>query len=141
MIRRTLAALSCLAAVTGLAGCSAAAPGPTPPPPSPTAVASIPADGVLLSALGFTHAPADFSVPATSTLSERVDQENTVVAVFTAPGGLAIASYLRGTLAAQGWVITADGNNSLLFERGDARGAFTVTGALAALSIRYDKQS
>lgn len=136
-----LAVLCCLAAVGGMAGCSAASPEPTAPTPTTSAAASIPADGVLMSALGFAHAPADFSVPSTSTITERVDQENTVVAVFTAPSGLDIASYLRRTVTEQGWDITADGNNSLLFERGDARGAFTVTGAFAALSIRYDEQS
>ncbi|MDO5736367.1 MAG: hypothetical protein Q4P15_07820 [Propionibacteriaceae bacterium] len=109
--------------------------------PSTSAVATIPDDGVLLRSLGFRFAPDGFSVPATARITERVDQENTVVAVFTAPGGLEIAGYLRNTLPDQGWVITADDNSSLLFERGEERGAFTVTGAIAALSLRWDPQS
>ncbi|MGV8845687.1 hypothetical protein [Tessaracoccus sp.] len=137
MTARLLALVCCLAVV----GCSAAPPQPPPPTPTPTAVATVRGDGVLLSRLGFGFAPSDFSVPGTSEITERVDQENTVVAVFTAPSGLEIASYLRDTLPGQGWNITADENNSLLFERGVERGAFTVTGALAALSLRWDETS
>lgn len=124
-----------------MVGCSAAPPEAPGPTSAPTAAATIRGDGVLLSRLGFGFAPTDFSVPGTSEITERVDQENTVVAVFTAPSGLEIASYLRETLPGQGWSITADDNNSLLFERGREQGAFTVTGALAALSLRWDERS
>lgn len=141
MIRRLLAALCCLAALGWAAGCSDAGAGPTGPAPAITVAASIPADGVALRALGYRFAPDDFSVPSSSIITQRVDQQNTVVAVFTAPGGLDIAQYLRDTLPAQGWTITADDNNSLLFERGEVRGAFTVTGAFAGLSLRWDAQS
>ena len=138
MIRRTLATLCCLAAV----GCSAAGPEPTQPATVETSTAAeVPADGVLLSTLGYRHAPADFSVPASSIISDRVDQDNTVVAVFTAPSGQDMASYLRTTVPQQGWSITADANDSLLFERGEAHGAFTVTEDLAAVSIRWDARS
>ncbi len=109
--------------------------------PSTSSVPTVPGDGVLLSSLGYSNAPDDFSVPVGSTITERVDQENTVVAVLTAPSGLDIAAYLRETLPGRGWEITADGNNSLLFERGEEYGAFTVTGAYAALSIRWDARS
>lgn len=141
MIRRLLAVAVCLVAVGGVAGCGAAAPEPTEPSPSTTAVATVRGDGVLLSSLGYRFAPKDFSVPASSVITERVDQENTVVAVFTSPTGLEIAAYLRETLPSQGWSITADANNSLLFERGEAHGAFTVTGAFAGLSLRWDERS
>lgn len=139
MIARLLAAVCCLAVV----GCAAAAPEPTEPAPSASApvAVGVPDDGVLLSSLGYRFAPAGFSVPATSVISEHVDQENTVVAVFTAPEGADIAAYLRENLPGQGWTITADGDDSLLFERGDQYGAFTVNGSLAALSIRWDERS
>ena len=137
MIRRLLAALCCLAVV----GCSAAGTEPIEPAPTTSTVVQVPDDGVLLSSLGYRNAPADFSVPATSIISDRVDQDNTVVAVFTAPSGLDMAAYLRANVPQQGWTITADGNNSLLFERGEAHGAFTVTGAFAAIAIRWDARS
>ena len=138
VIRRMLATACCLAVV----GCAA---GPVPVESTPgttTSIAvSVPADGVLLRSLGYRNAPEGFSVPADSRITERVDQENTVVAVFTAPGGLEIAHYLRETLPGQGWSITADDKSSLLFERGQQRGAFTVNGAFAGLSLRWDPQS
>lgn len=137
MIRRLLAAACCLAVV----GCGAAAPQPSGPAPTTTVAVSVPADGVLLSSLGYRFAPKGFSVPATSVISEHVDQENTVVAVFSAPNGEDIAEHLRQHLPRQGWDITADGNDSLLFERGKEHGAFTVSDSVAALSIRWDERS
>lgn len=122
-------------------GCGSAAPAPTAPAPVASSEVSAPADGVLLTSLGYQFAPAGFSVPATSVIGEHVDQRNTVVAVFTAPDGPDIAAYLRQHLPQQGWRITADGDDSLLFERGDEYGAFTVSGDLAALSIRWDERS
>ncbi len=141
MIRRLLATACCLVAVVPLAGCSAAAPEPVEPVASANATATVRGDGVLLSSLGYSNAPADFSVPAGAVITDRVDQQNTVVAVFTSPSGLDIAAYLRDTVPGQGWTITADDNNSLLFERGEEHGAFTVTGAYAALSLRWDARS
>ena len=136
-----LAALCCLVAVGSAAACSAAGPEPIQPLPSSTVAAPVPADGVLLSSLGYSFAPGGFSVPTGSVITDRVDQQNTVVAVFTAPSGLDIAAYLRENVPLQGWTITADGNNSLLFERGEEHGAFTVTGAYAALALRWDERS
>lgn len=136
-----LVVLCCLVVLGSATGCSAAEPEPVEPPPAPTAIASVPADGVLLSSLGYSFAPGDFSVPSGSVVTERVDQENTVVAVFTAPSGLDVAAYLRRNVPLQGWTITADANNSLLFERGEEHGAFTVTGAHAALALRWDARS
>ena len=124
-------------------GCSAAGPEPLQPTPTqaPTAIASVPADGVPLSSLGYRFAPGDFTVPSGSVITDRVDQQNTVVAVFSAPSGLDVAAYLRRNVPLQGWTITADDNNSLLFERGQEHGAFTVTGAHAALALRWDERS
>lgn len=122
-------------------GCSAAPPLPTEPVPSTSAVTTVPSDGVLLSSLGYVYAPDGFSIPSSSIITERVDQENTVVAVFTAPRGEDVASYLREALPGQGWKITADGDDSLLFEREQQYGAFTVAGEYAALSLRWDARS
>ncbi len=138
VIRRLLATACCVAVI----GCSGAAPEATTPAAVPSAAAAAaPEGGVLLSDLGYNFAPAGFSVPDESMITERVDQENTVVAVFTSPSGPDVAAYLRMTLPDQGWEITADGNGSLLFERGEEYGAFTVTGDYAALSLRWDARS
>lgn len=137
MTRRIPALLACLL----LVGCGAAEPVPEPTTSAVTTSDAVPEGGVLLSTLGYRHAPADLAVPATSVISERVDQPNTVVAVLTAPSGLELAAWFRDTLPGQGWEITADANNSLLFERGDLHGAFTVTGQFAGLSIRSDDRS
>lgn len=101
----------------------------------------VPDDAVAFATLGFQFAPEDLHAPSGSVITERVDQVNNIVAVFTAPSGLDLAAFYRSTLPEQGWTITADGNNSLLFERGELHGAFTVTGALAALTIRSDERS
>ena len=101
----------------------------------------MPDGAVAIQSFGFKHAPEGFPVPAASVVTDRVDQTNAIAVVFTAPSGLELASFFRSALPADGWDITADGQNSLLFERGEFRGAFTVTGQLAALSIRSDGQS
>lgn len=108
---------------------------------TPAVSTHVPDGGVLLAALGYRYAPADLYVPSGAVITEKVDQPNTVVAVFTAPTGLELAAWFRETLPEQGWEITADGNNSLLFSRGELNGAFTVTGSFAGLSIRSDERS
>lgn len=109
-------------------------------PPATTSTFA-PAEGVRLVDLGFRNAPADFYVPASVVITERVDQSNNIVAVFSSPSGAELAAYLRANLPEQGWTITADGYDSLLFERGQLGGAFTVTGDVSALTIRSDPSS
>ena len=94
-----------------------------------------------MESLGYSFAPEGFSLPATSVITQGVDQANTVVAVFAEPDGDVIAAYLRETLTGDGWKITADANDSLLFERGDEQGAFTVNEDSTALAIRWDARS
>ena len=139
MIRRTLlVSVACLA----LAGCGAVPPDPSPTvSPSPTWATVAPDGGILLSSYGYAFAPADLSVPQGSVILENVDQTNTIVATFTYPTELELLEWFRSTLPDQGWVITDDGGNSLLFERGELRGAFTVGGGRSALAIRSDPQS
>lgn len=128
--------LTCLV----LVGCAAAdVPEPTSDP-SPVTTAPVPEDGALLSEFGFEHAPEGVSIPRTSVMSERIDQVNNVTIVFTAPGGVELAGYLRRALPDQGFEITADGSNSLLFERGEWQGAFTTEAGYSGLSFRTDRE-
>ena len=123
-----------------LVGCL---PGPEPSPlATPTQQATTaPAGTVSLRDLGFEHAPADLLVPRDAEIEHAVDQVNAVVVAFSAPDGATLARFFRSVLPQQGWVITADGNDSLLFERDGAHGAFTVTGDTSALTVRYDEKS
>lgn len=131
--------LAALLAALALSGC-AAAPEPAPSPtPLASTVTAAPEDGTLLSSLGFEHAPAGLSIPRGAIIAERTDSANNVTVVFTSPTGVEIADYLRRNLPALGFTITADANNSLLFEGGPYQGAFTATGALSALSLRTDR--
>lgn len=124
--------------VFALTGCSA--------PPAETAVgeptltsSAAPADGTRLSDLGFVNAPPGLSVPADAKISDRVDSPNNVTVVMTAPDGLTVVDFLRGHLAELGFRITADDQNSLLFEGGGFQGAFTVSSGYSALTLRTDR--
>lgn len=132
-----------LVALLAVSGCSSA-PVPTPSPtPSVTvsAPSGAPADGVLLSDLGFVNAPAGFSIPRGAVIEEQVDSGNNITVVLSAPSGDDVAAYLRRNLPAMGFTITADAGGSLLFESAVHDGAFTVTDALSALSLRTDRSS
>lgn len=128
-----------LVALLAVAGCSTA-PTPTPAPSmTVSAPAEAPADGVLLSDLGFVNAPPGFSIPRGADIEQEVDSANNVTVVLAAPAGDEVADYLRRNLPAMGFTITADANGSLLFESAVHDGAFTVTGELSALSLRTDR--
>lgn len=130
--------LTGLLALLVLTGCSAA-PLPQPEPSPLVSISAAPEDGVLLSALGFEHAPAGLSIPRGSIVAERTDNANNITVVFSSPTGVEIASYLRRSLPELGFVITADKDNSLLFEGGPYQGAFTASGPLSALTLRTDR--
>jgi predicted CoA-binding protein len=49
-----------------------------------------------------------FSLPRMAVLKAKVDQPNNVAAVVSSPSPAEIASYLRRTLPAAGFTITAD---------------------------------
>ena len=133
--------LALVAALT-LTGCGAAQPvAPTPTPSPSITVSEVPDGGVLLSSLGYSHAPQGFSVPLHSVISDRIDAYNNVTAVFTAPPGQDIVTYLRANLAGMGFEITADRNQSMLFTDGHWQGAFTTSGSYAALSLRTDRET
>ena len=134
-MRRTAAGVL---AFLALAGC-------TPPPPQPatpevTWSASAPADGATLAQLGFGNGPTDFWLPSGVVIRDRIDLESNVTVTITSPGGAELAAWLRRNLPAAGFEITADGQDSLLFRRGQWQGAFTVTEGLSGLSLRTDRE-
>ncbi|HSO68494.1 MAG TPA: hypothetical protein VLQ67_02540 [Arachnia sp.] len=136
MLRITLALVGLLA----VAGCSAPQLSPTPSQSvTVSALTEAPADGVLLSDLGFLNAPAGFSIPRDAEIQERVDSGNNITVVLSSPSGDEVADYLRRHLSTMGFTITADAGGSLLFESAVHDGAFTVTGELSALSLRTDR--
>lgn len=129
-----------LAAVVALAGCSAVPQEPTPTRSGAPAAASAPDGGVLLSDLGFRHAPPGFSLPATSVLTETVDAANNVTAVLSQPSAEDVAGYLRAHLPAMGFDITADEGGSLLFQSATHQGAFTSADGVSAVTLRTDRE-
>ncbi|HQD21483.1 MAG TPA: hypothetical protein PKY27_04425 [Arachnia sp.] len=135
-MRRILLALAVVLVLTGCAGAPVVAP---PSPPARTAPAAAPEGGVFLTDLGFTNAPAGFSVPSSAILDQGTNAVNNITAIFTGPTGADTAAYLRAALPEVGFEITADGDDSLLFTDGAWRGAFTATGPLSALTLRTDR--
>ncbi len=134
-MRRAAAGLLVLLA---LSGCTT--PPPQPATPEVTWTASAPADGVTLTQLGFRNGPAEFWLPYGVVIRDRVDLEANITVTITSPGGAELAAWLRRNLPAAGFEITADGQDSLLFRRGQWQGAFTLTAALSALSLRTDRE-
>ena len=134
-MRRAAAGLLVLLARSG---CTT--PPPQPATPEVTWTASAPADGVTLTQLGFRNGPAEFWLPSGVVIRDRVDLEANITVTITSPGGAELAAWLRRNLPAAGFEITADGQDSLLFRRGQWQGAFTLTAALSALSLRTDRE-
>ena len=134
-MRRAAAGLLVLLA---LSGCTT--PPPQPATPEVTWTASAPADGVTLTQLGFRNGPAEFWLPSGVVIRDRVDLEANITVTITSPGGAELAAWLRRNLPAAGFDNTADGQDSLLFRRGQWQGAFTLTAALSALSLRTDRE-
>lgn len=65
---------------------------------------SIPADGVSLAELGFTHGPVTaWSLPRAVALIDRVDQPNQVTMVITSPGPQDVVDYLDRALPRAGF--------------------------------------
>lgn len=126
------------AACLVLAGCAAGSPVASP---TSETTAAVPDNGIELSELGFKNAPDGFSIPEGTRISRAIDQTNAIVLVITEPSADELISYLRTTLPDQGFVITADGNDSLLFEKPGIAGAFTATDDVVGLTLRYDEQS
>lgn len=94
---------------------------------------------MTLAALGYTNGPmSQFSLPRTARITTKVDQTNNVVAVMSAPSPAAIESYLRRTLPAAGFTITADRPDaeSMTFAGYGWTGSFTSDQQLSAVLLR-----
>lgn len=138
-MRRGLAGAVVALMLMGAEGCTTPPPtGPTPEPPRNGI--SAPANARTLAELGLKHGPSQLWLPADVTIRDVVDLETNVTLTFTAPSGEELAEWLRTNLPAAGFQITADGQDSLLFDRGQWQGAFTVTGDLSAISLRTDRE-
>jgi hypothetical protein len=132
--------------VTGallLGGCGRGESPPVPPPttttPSPTVTVSVPADGVTLRSLGYLNGPVEqFTLPRTALVSASVDQTNNVTAVLSSPPPADVAAYLRRTLPATGFSVTADdpAGPALTFAGHGWTGSFTAGGATSAILLR-----
>lgn len=139
---RATAAAVVLVAVGALAGCGA--PGSPVGSGSPTAASSAPvpagssaaAGAVTLRALGIANGPDGFPVPEGLIVSEHVDNPNNVTLVIDAFQGESTYQFLRSRLPAAGYSISADANQSLVFSGKGWQGAFTVSGEVAALTLR-----
>lgn len=128
-----------------LAGCGAADvsdPGPsrsTSASASATAEPSIPTDGLTLRELGFTNGPVDaFSVPASSLITDKVDQPNAVTVVMSAPDTPTLAAYYRTALPAAGFTVTADdrANGTMTFAGHGWTGVLTGSDTASAVALR-----
>lgn len=93
-------------------GCAADPTASGPPPAGSSrapAASPLPATGVRLTALGFSHGPLDtFSLPRTSVLRAAVDQPDNVTVVLSAPSPRTVTAYLRRSLPATGFRVSAD---------------------------------
>lgn len=138
--RRFAGGLALVGVVIALGGCGSAANVPHDPNvPRPTPTVSLPAGGVSLADLGFRNGPADrVSLPPGVRLDLRVDQPNVITATINEPGGARVAGWLRASLPAGGFTVSADAGDSLLFAGYGWSGAYTTSDHLAALTLRKD---
>ena len=139
-LRGVGAALALVLLDASAAGC-AAVPAPVRPAPvsSSTSPVPVPADGALLRAFGFTNGPLDsFSLPRTSVLRTAVDQTDDVALVLSAPTAADVAAYLRRTLPAAGYELTAvnAAGDTLTFTGRGWSGSVTGTASTTAVLLR-----
>jgi len=106
-----------------------------PPPPEPT-TAPLPTGGVYLTELGFSYAPAAFSIPASAKMITGYNIPDLINVIFTGADGPAVHDYLMQNLAGMGFTVTASSNDSILWDNDVWAGAFTMTADQAGLTLR-----
>ncbi|MCI1747519.1 MAG: hypothetical protein LKI24_05100 [Acidipropionibacterium sp.] len=153
--RRSGAGLAGLLVAVALAGCgspadaggapgaartsvsSSAAASPAASPSSPTQPAA--SDGIeasTLRAMGFGNGPGEFPLPADLIIDYQVDNPNNITLVIDPSQGGQTYRFLRSRLRDAGYVISADGQQSLVFSGKGWEGAYTVSNGVAALTLR-----
>ena len=133
---RSVLAGAVWAAALVLGGCSAAAPAPVSSSPAPTVTASLPPGGVYLTTLGVSYAPAGFSIPAQVKPLNGYAMPGVVDVAFSGSDGPVVYNYLVANLAAMGYTITAQSDDSLLWNDDAWEGGFTMTTDRAAITLR-----
>lgn len=128
-----------VALATGCGAPSAPSVEPSAATPTPSAPVVAPADGVSLAVLGFANGPtARVFLPRTALLTARVDQPDNVTLVLSSPAAGELLTYLRGTLSANGFTVTADDSaaRTLTFAGFGWNGTFTGDTQASALLLR-----
>jgi hypothetical protein len=131
----TATAAVLLAGLLLLGGCAHTDGGLIAVPPSTPAVSTAPVGGELLTQIGIKQGPDGFSIPKDLPVNYHVDQSNTVSIVTTVSGGDELVGYLRDNLAAMGFTITGDANESLTFTAPGWTGAVTVSDKVGVLDL------
>ena len=125
-----------------LMGCSAGSSSDSSPAPSvvsPAGPPSVPADGVTLAALDYLNGPIEqFSLPRTAVIAAKVDQPNNVAVVLSSPSPTEVATYMRRTLPAAGFTITAEDSaaKTMTFAGNGWIGSFTGDSRVSAVLLR-----
>jgi len=125
--------------LTGCSTGSASDSSPASPITSSAEISSVPSDGVTLAALGYLNGPAQqFSLPHTAAITAKVDQPNNVAMVLSSPPPSEIAAYLRRSLPAAGFTITADDQaaTTMTFSGNGWVGSFTSNDRVSAVLLR-----
>ena len=126
----------------GLAGCSAA---PAPPPtatlsPSAWPAPGLPAGSTALRDLGFSNAPEDFGLPPGVRVTPISNQLSVITAGFSPADGATVLAFLKAHLPEMGYAITAASADSVVFAGQTWHGAFTMSPAIALLTLRHGDQ-
>jgi len=124
-----------VAAVVVLGGCSSPVFSPASSPATWEPTASVD-DGILLTSLGYRHAPPGFAIPKGLTPLHGYDMPGLVDVIFAGADGPTVHDYLVSHLPQMGYTITASSADSIVWENPSWQGAFTMTSVSAGLTLR-----
>lgn len=127
-------AATAVVASLALAGCSGAAPATQDSTP-PVVSSAVPPGGQPLGQLGIEHGPF-LTLPVGIRPTRTIDQPNVVTILVSTADGAKVIAHLKANLAKQGWTVTAESDDSLIFTTQGWEGAFTMSDDLAGLTLR-----